>query len=90
MANKPWFDILLAVRKASLDGQRPITAQDVSREAKIRDTEKSSADQIASAWLGKFLRWGYVVVDGSAKGDRRWIRTYKVTRWGLEFKPSKR
>lgn len=88
MSDRPWYDVLLAVRRASLQGQRPFTAQDVAREAGIEGTERSSPERIASAWLGKFQRWGYILVEGSAKGARRWIRTYTVTDWGMRFKPN--
>lgn len=81
-----WWAVLQAVRRASLDGTRPFTALDVSREAKLEDTDASKGSQIASAWLGKFHRWGYVLPEGSAKGEKRWIRTFKITKYGLERK----
>jgi hypothetical protein len=79
-----WWTVLQAVRKASLDGKRPFTALDVSREAKIEATERSRPEQLASAWLGKFHRWGYVLPDGSAKGEKRWVRTFTITEYGLK------
>jgi hypothetical protein len=88
MPGKPWYAVLLAARKASLDRKRPFTASDVAREAGIKGTKVSSAERIASAWLGKFHRWGYVLRTGSAKGEKRWIGIYEMTDWGMRFKPS--
>lgn len=79
-----WWDVLQAVRRVSLAGERLFTAVDVAREAGIEGTERSAPGDIASAWLGKFVRWGYVIQKGTAKGEKRWIRTYEVTKYGLE------
>lgn len=79
-----WWDVLEAVRRVSLAGERPFTSMDVAREAGIKATERSSPERIASAWLGKFQRWGYIVQKGTAEGAKRWIRTYTITKYGLE------
>ena len=72
-----WYLILKAARK--LD---PLTSYALAGEV-------GTTVNIASAWLGKFCRWGYVVRVGSARGARRWVRVYELTRWGRRFKPKK-
>lgn len=77
-----WWDVLLAVRRASHDGERKFTASDVAMEAKFEPTEGSDARRIASGWLSKFTRWGYVKRSGSVKGESRWVRTFELTEYG--------
>jgi len=80
-----WMDVLEAVRKLSEAGE--FTAPDLAKEARIKKGEKSTADQIASAWLGKFCRWGYVIRKGTIPGQKKWIRMYEITKFGREFTP---
>jgi predicted ArsR family transcriptional regulator len=46
--------------------------------------------RIASAWLGKFARWGYVVSEKGGQSGRRGRpqNAYRLTRWGLRFRPA--
>jgi len=82
----PWFSVLEAVRELSKqadDGR--FTAPDLA--GAFRGTEKSSAAQIASAWLSKFTRWGYVaVVDRAQLGGIRPTNTYALTEEGFNLK----
>lgn len=76
--------MLLAARRIA--SRKPVfNSTDLSLEAKIESTERSEAHQIASAWLGKFVRWGYVVRAGHDPGERSW-RGYSLTRWGATIK----
>jgi len=86
-----WLLVLEACRRVAArakDGQ--FTAAEVALEAKIKATGKSTAQRIASAWLGKFYRWGYVMRVGSKSGSTRWIGLYELTSWGEEYGKGKR
>lgn len=78
-----WFDVLMAVRRTSHDGGRDFTAFDLAVES-LFDRYPDRRKAIASAWLGKFARWGYVVRVGSVRGEKRWARKYKITGYGLK------
>lgn len=75
-----WQDILDAARRAALRG--PITSAAVAAEAGVDP-------RVASAWLGKFCRWGYVVRSGTTPGEKRWTRTYELTAFGIRYKPTR-
>jgi hypothetical protein len=79
-----WYDILLGARRASHKGTRHITARDLASEVRIPASERSGPEKLASAWLGKFVRWGYAVRSGHIQGEKRWSRTYSLTKYGLE------
>lgn len=81
-----WFSILEAARQLSEDG---FTAEELAQEAEIEGTEISKPAKIASAWLSKFHRWGYVLQAGTASSGRRWVRVWKLTDWGFEYEPGK-
>ncbi len=71
-----WFQILESVRKLSQNGSRSFVASELAE---------------AAGWLSKFVRWGYVLHDGSevpAEGSKRWIRKYKITKFGLMCEPT--
>lgn len=69
MQKLSWYDILEAARKLSPDGSRNFIASDLVAAAGLRDTDKSTASQIATAWLAKLVRWKYVVVVGKVDGE---------------------
>jgi exoribonuclease II len=81
--NKPpgWWRILLAVRRVAHRNPR-FTSAEVGSEAKISPAE-------ASAWLGKMVRWGYVIRTGSVMVEEapRWERLYALTRRGEDRRP---
>lgn len=54
-----WFEVLEVCRRIGKD-QRPITSVDLLHAARFKGTEDTKASQIASGWLGKFARWGYL------------------------------
>lgn len=89
----PWFGILQACRQ--MGGN--FTARDLAGAAKIGSTEDkdgatvSDGKQIASAWLSKLAKWGYVERVGTAKGDGRGrpVVIYKVTKVGMECEVTK-
>lgn len=74
-----WYPVLQAARacaKASRledDGFSAATLADMAR----------IEDHIASAWMAKFCRWGYALRAGRIG---RW-RRYRLTSWGLRFRP---
>jgi len=84
-----WYDILKAVRRVSAKTGGAITGAALIGEARIRPTERSRADQIASGWLSKLSRWGYVRRTGTHRkeGRGRPAVVYVLTRWGERFRP---
>lgn len=85
-----WYGVLKAVRKLTgNDPERDFTAEELALGAGLKGTERSSPRHIASAWLGKMVRWGYVVRSGAATtGTSR--RSYRITRWGIRKAKPKR
>lgn len=71
-----WFKLLKAVRTL----KAPITSVKLAEKV---DLEVS----VASAWLAKFTRWGYLLRGPATRGSVRWLRTYTLTRWGLRVDP---
>jgi hypothetical protein len=88
----PWFQILESARKLSLNGGRPFTAAALAEAAEIQGTERSQPHHLASGWLSKFVRWGYVLQDGTVPREEnaggRWIRQYRMTKFGLTCEPT--
>jgi hypothetical protein len=93
-----WWSVLEAARRASRRGKEAFTASDLAHEARIDATVgddgflKSPAESIASAWLGKFVRWGYALragSRGSPKGGNAWVRLYTLTEFGVKRHPPK-
>jgi hypothetical protein len=79
--NPAWYDVLLAARKVATDGL--LTSVDLG--------PKTGMDpKTASAWLSKFVRWGYCTLAGSKAGNQRWLRVYRITDWGMSYKPGKK
>jgi hypothetical protein len=93
MASKGWFEIL-EVCRAITSKSPSFTASDLAQAAQIEDvpprpkpdgsgmTEGSKKEQIASAWLSKFVKWKYTVVSGKKEGLRRPANTYSLTELG--------
>jgi hypothetical protein len=79
----PWFRVLEAARRLSPRASHRFTAAQLAAEAGILDTKKSRGSQIASAWLSKFVRWGYVdFVEKIDAGGIRPTNAYAVTQAG--------
>ncbi len=78
-------------------GKRAFTASALASEAGIQATigddgfPISTALDIASAWLGKMVRWGYVLRAGSepSTGGKGWARLYILTSFGVNRRPPK-
>lgn len=93
MASKGWFEIL-EICRAITSKSPSFTASELSQAAQIEDvpprpkpdgsgmTEGSKKEQIASAWLSKFVKWKYAVVSGKKEGTRRPANTYSLTDLG--------
>lgn len=80
-----WFEVLKAARK--LDQHGNFTAIQLVVEAGIQNGERSTASQIASAWLGKFILWGYADrveqnTEGEKKPTGRPQTLYTLTKYG--------
>lgn len=83
MASVTWFEVLMAAREF----KDPFTKDDLADAAGISAGPKSSPGRIASAWLTKFARWGYVRRVGEIKGAGiRPTYQYKVTEKGAAVK----
>jgi len=76
-----WYDVLKSVRRISSAGE--ITSSVVAD-----DTDLTPA--LASAWLGKFTRWGYLVRVGVRSGHGRPRTVYQLTSWGKRFSPARK
>lgn len=87
----PWFKALEAARELSPRDTNHFTAVQLAAQAGIEDTVDregkviSRGSQIASAWLSKFVRWGYVdFVEKIDAGGIRPTNSYVVTKLGRE------
>lgn len=79
-----WFAVLEAARVLCPTGEEPFGAGALARGARIQKGARSTPDQIASAWLGKFVKWGYARHAGTSQEGGRWRRRYVLTEYGLE------
>jgi hypothetical protein len=87
MAAKTWYDVLEAARGLHGNPKGPFTKDDLAQAAGIQDGPKSLAGRIASAWLTKFVKWGYVERVGEIPGAGiRPTYQYAVTEKGLTAK----
>lgn len=57
MVDASWYRILQAACRLCQDGKTEFTSHMLAREAGLHGPR---AGQVASAWLAKFVRWGYV------------------------------
>jgi len=78
-----WFGVLESCRALG-EGGVPFTASQLSETAAIGPGPRSAAMQVASAWCGKFARWGYLERGEPVKsgGRGRPTMTYRVTKLG--------
>lgn len=79
-----WYGILLRARQLEKKTgylSSPMLAKDLGVPGRV-----------ASAWMYKFERWGYVLRHGtmSSGGKRRWARYFKLTKWGMSRGKPKR
>lgn len=99
MANSlKWFQILEKARELSPNGSERFNAEALSNKCGFEKTkpsviergprkgkmgEGSTPKQIASGWLSKFVKWGYVQVVGTTTSDGpRPANVYTVTQAG--------
>lgn len=84
----PWFRVLEAARALSPDDAHRFTAPQLALQAGLRDTADSQASQIASAWITKFIQWGYAVRCGKTQGEGlRPLNLYSLTEKGRTCVP---
>lgn len=80
-----WFGILGAVRDLCPKIGSAFTAKDLNKLVKFPDTEKCTGDQIASAWICKFVKWGYAEKAGTLQNPgHKPLTTYTLTKVGRE------
>jgi len=84
----PWFETLLAARQLSPDPKHFFTAAQLAQAADIQPGPRSTREQIASAWMSKFVKWGYALSVGKIEGAGvRMNNTYVVTDKGHAAEP---
>jgi hypothetical protein len=76
MQKKPWFDVLLSARRILSRGE-VLTSIGLAGESGIET-------RIASAWLFKFERWGYVLRKEKVATRKRWSWSWSITTWGTK------
>ena len=69
----------------------PITSQALVEAIKIKDTERSSALDIAAGWISTLRRYGLLKPAKGEKvpGPRRHLQVYRLTDWGRRYKQKK-
>lgn len=75
-----WYQLLAIAR----DLESPFPATSLAEAAALAGTEKSTASQIATAWLSKFVKWGYAEVVKREQGvSGRTVSFYSLTEKGV-------
>lgn len=85
-----WFEILKAARgiPPNKDSELIFTVKDLSAAVGFSKTKSGcSPDQVASAWICKFVKWGYAEKVGTIPNPgHKPITTYTLTKEGREVK----
>lgn len=76
-----WYDVLKAARRLAKT-EAWITSATLAVETGLKPN-------VASAWLSNFFHWGYVLPIAKEKGRGRPMKVYRLTKWGLDFRPAK-
>ena len=81
-----WYEVLVASRPLPEAG---FTARDLASSAGIKESSsgRSTGEQIASAWLSKFQRWGYALPSGQKDGG---MNIWQLTKWGMKVDEPKK
>lgn len=77
-----WREMLFAIRRI-VERKETLTSSSLSNECEI-DVKT------ASAWLGILAKYGYVAHSGSEPAGGRWHYTWKLTRFGREYRQGKK
>lgn len=66
----------------------PITSQSIMETVGIRETERSSAMDIAAGWISTLRRYGFLKAKKGEKvpGPARQLQVYELTDWGWRYK----
>jgi hypothetical protein len=84
MPTHDWFSLLTLARELSPDSKATFTAPHLAAQAGFKERDV----KIASGWLYKFRKWGYVDVVGTVQGGSiRPLNVYVVTEKGHACKP---
>jgi predicted ArsR family transcriptional regulator len=89
-----WYEVLYSARRIGSQegvekGKKVLLAVPFTSASLAEKTGLTPA--IASAWIGKFQRWGYVVLAGKGQSTGgRPARLYELTKWGLRYKRKKK
>lgn len=80
-AIKEWARVLGVAREVAEDAgdERLFTSVQLGAAAAIPSA-------VASAWLGKFFRWGYALRAGKVPTGGRWAFQWRLTKWGMNMK----
>lgn len=83
-----WFKILEAARELAPEVGGQFTAAELSEQGHLSSTEQADAAQIAAAWIGKFVKWGYARKVGEKKSSGKKPQSiYALTDYGLTVIP---
>lgn len=78
----PWYSILLVARTIVKE-REILTSSSLAKKADI-------PVNVASAWLGKFYRWGYALKSGIQRSKGRPAYIWGLTDWGMRYKVGKK
>lgn len=77
-----WFEVLESARVLSSSEKSNFTAADLMRAAHLSELK------LASAWLSKFAKWGYVIKAGVEPGaGKKPFTVYKLSNYGKTVEP---
>jgi len=83
-----WFKILEAARQLAPREGNPFTASELSEQGDLSSSDQADAPQIAAAWIGKFVKWGYARKIGEKKNPGKKPQSiYTLTDYGLTVSP---
>jgi hypothetical protein len=69
----------------------PLTSQALAEAIQIKETERSSALDIAAGWISTLRRYGFLKASRGEKvrGPSRHLQVYHLTDWGRRYKVKK-
>jgi hypothetical protein len=96
MPPSDWHSVLVAARRAASRNREAgrdaaFTSRELALEARIKGTDNSTSQRIASAWCSKLAKWGYIrAIEGADEPTLgRNAKVYEVTAAGQQREPPK-